>query len=58
MMKKIGKAIEIIICTVSIAFLLWGFVSWVDIIADNTQPNPQHSEYNMFVMMVENFEKN
>lgn len=58
MMKKIGKAIEIAVCTVSIAILFWVFASWVDIIADNTQPNPQHSEYNMFVMMVEYAEKN
>ena len=58
MMKKIGKAIEITLCTASVLFLLWGFLSWCDIVADNTSGNPHHSEYNMFVMMVESAEKN
>ena len=31
--------------------LLWILMSWVDIVADNCKPNPQHSEYNMFVLM-------
>lgn len=31
--------------------LLWILVSWADIVADNSRSNPQHSEYNMFVLM-------
>ena len=31
--------------------LIWMLVSWADIVADNCEPNPQHSEYNMFVLM-------
>lgn len=31
--------------------LIWMLVSWADIVADNNYPNPQHSEYNMFVLM-------
>ena len=53
MMKWFGR----IVVMLEVVFLLWLFVSWVDIIADNTQPNPQHSQYNAFVMMVENFEE-
>lgn len=33
------------------ALLLWAVLSWADIVADNCEPNPQHSEYNMFVLM-------
>ena len=50
MLKRFGR----IVVTLEVLFLLWMFVSWVDIIADNTQPNPQHSGYNLFVMMTEN----
>ena len=53
MMKWFGR----IVVMLEVVFLLWLFVSWVDIIADNTQPNPHHSQYNAFVMMVENFEE-
>lgn len=42
--KRIGGGI----CA---ALLLWAVLSWADIVADNCEPNPQHSEYNMFVLM-------
>lgn len=46
-MDKIGNIFAGIMC----AFLLWVAVSWVDVIADNLQPKPRHSEYNFFVVM-------
>lgn len=46
-MRLIGR----IGCGFCAAVLLWAFISWVDIVADNCKPNPQHSEYNMFVLM-------
>ena len=54
MMKWLGR----VVVALSVVFMLWLFASWVDIIADNTSPNPVHSEYNAFVMMVESAEKN
>ena len=47
------KTIVTIICTISILFTAWAFVSWCDIVADNCDPNPVHSEYHLFVMMAE-----
>lgn len=38
-------------CGLCAAALLWAFISWCDIVADNCKPNPQHSEYNLFVLM-------
>ena len=38
---------------VCVVFLLWGCLSWCDIIADNCDPNPTHSQYNLFVVMTE-----
>lgn len=35
---------------ISTAFLLWGALSWIDVVSDNNTPNPQHSDLNMFVM--------
>ncbi len=46
-MRIIGK----IGCGLCAAFLLWAVLSWADIVADNCEPNPQHSEYNLFVLM-------
>ena len=40
-------------CVLSILFILWGIVSWMDIVADNRKPNPVHHPYNMFVLMTE-----
>ena len=38
---------------VCVVFLLWNFFSWCDIVADNCDPNPTHSQYNLFVIMTE-----
>lgn len=38
-------------CGLCAALLLWAVLSWADIVADNYEPNPQHSEYNLFVLM-------
>ena len=58
MMKIIAKALTTAMCIASILFTVWFVWSWADIVADNCSPNPVHSEYNLFVMMVENAEKN
>lgn len=57
-MKTIAKAFATMMCIVSILFSAWFVLSWIDVIADNCTPNPVHSEYNLFVMMVEAAEKN
>jgi len=54
MMKWLGR----LWCLVNVLFMLWLVASWVDIVADNTMPNPVHSEYNAFVMLTECAENN
>lgn len=49
-MSKIVKYIGSGLCA---ALLLWTVLSWADIVADNSKPNPQHDEHNMFVLMTE-----
>jgi hypothetical protein len=49
------KLFKALIATLCIAFSLWIFASWCDVVADNSAPNPVHSDYNFFVVM---FEKN
>lgn len=51
--KKIYRRAIIAYCILSVMFGAWVIGSYIDIIADNHSPNPQHSEYNLFVMMVE-----
>ena len=46
-MRLIGR----IGCGLCAALLFWAIISWGDIVADNCEPNPQHSEYNLFVLM-------
>ena len=48
------KTITTIIYTISILFCIWFAASWIDIVSDNCNLNPVHSEYNLFVMMTEN----
>lgn len=47
-MTKIFKNLLLGLCMV---FIAWMIVSWVDIVADNCEPNPVHSPYNLFVLL-------
>ncbi len=47
--------IENIIPAIMIIFLLWLGVSWVDVISDNLQPAPAHSNLNFFVIITKLF---
>lgn len=47
-MTKIFKNLLLGLCVV---FIAWAIVSWVDIVADNCQPNPVHNPYNLFVLL-------
>lgn len=44
-MRKVFSTIGWIVCLLAI---LWMFVSFCDIVADNNYANPVHSEYNFF----------
>ena len=50
-LKSIGKVFAGIYLAVAILVAVWGFASWIDIVADNNMPNPVHSEYNLFVLL-------
>lgn len=45
--NRLGWAFTVVCCV----FLAWFLVSWVDIAADNCQPNPVHNSYNLFVLL-------
>lgn len=49
-MKKIlTKAFDILL----VAAILWLVISFFDIISQNTMPNPQYNDYNLFVVLME-----
>lgn len=50
MLKKINAVLSVVVCAVWLSIGVWMFASWCDIVADNCDPNPIHSEYNFFVM--------
>ena len=45
MMAKMMKGLFYLVAALMVA---WVLVSWGDIVADNNNPNPVHSEYNFF----------
>ena len=49
-MDRIFEKLSIILSGIALLFILWVGISWVDVISDNLDPNPQHSEYNFFVL--------
>ena len=51
--KKGDKTMKNIIYGLAFALCIWIGVSFVDIVADNNTKNPQHSDWNIFVMMTE-----
>jgi hypothetical protein len=51
--KKIYRRAIIVYFILNIMFGAWAIGSYIDIVVDNHTPNPQHSEYNLFVMMTE-----
>lgn len=44
---KIIKGVLVALC---VLFILWVGVSWADIVEDNSSPNPQHDDWNFFVV--------
>ena len=48
--KRILWALKNLILGACLAFDLWIFISWIDIIADNTTFNPVHYAWNFFVL--------
>lgn len=53
-MRKVAKVTLYSVC---LAVLLWFFLSWLDIVWDNCEPNPHNSPYNVFVLMTQQEEK-
>lgn len=51
------KAFKAIGCGLCIVFMAWFLLSWVDIVTDNSMPNPHHSPYNVFILMTQQEEK-
>lgn len=51
------KAIKVLLGVCYAVVIAWLIASWVDIVADNCEPNPQHSKYNAFVLMTQQEEK-
>jgi hypothetical protein len=52
-MKKIFDSFGTIICILSVAYFVWFFFSWGEIITKNKEPDPQYSKYNMFNVFLE-----
>ena len=48
-MKVLGKTLYIL----SLMFVLWVVISYVEIALENNKERPQYSEYNCFIIMME-----
>lgn len=49
MVRKIG---EYILCGTSISFLLWVFLSWIDVALHNLDPEPVYQWWNLFMILM------
>ena len=49
-MKKLILDIITVICAICLTWVAWSFV---DIVSDNCDPNPQHANINAFVLLVD-----
>lgn len=52
-MKNIMKSALAIITVINILLASWVTLSWIDVASDNLSANPQHHEYNFFVMLAD-----
>ena len=50
MNKKVVKVIEYILCGISISFLLWLLLSWIDVVLHNLNPEPVYQWWNLFMI--------
>lgn len=48
MKKTIGNTLLNIAAVIGLIVGVWFAASWVDIVADNCEPNPVHAKWNMF----------
>ena len=46
------RVLEYVIATISVVFMLWVGISFVDVVADNTT-NANHTNWNAFVIFTE-----
>lgn len=44
------KMIERVFCVAMVCMMVWFVASWIDIVADNTKPNPYHHDWNAFCL--------
>lgn len=51
-MKKALHIMEIVITVISIIFLIWFGISYIEIISKNLGENPVYSNYNLFIMLL------
>ena len=50
LLKRTLRALKNLFLGACLAFDLWIFISWIDIIADNISMNPVHFAWNFFVL--------
>lgn len=50
MNKKVVKVIEYILCGISISFLLWLLLSWIDVVLHNLNSEPVYQWWNLFMI--------
>ncbi len=48
------RVFSIVAKVLIVGLCLWVLVSWCDVMADNSKPNPQHSKFNFFNVLYPN----
>ena len=50
--RKIVKGLIGVWCIISGICLVWGIISWLNIIGNNLDPNPGYQGWNLFVILL------
>lgn len=51
-MKQIATILSNLFMILNVLFIAWFLISWIDIAVDNVSSNPEHYDWNLFIVML------
>lgn len=49
--KQMKKVFSNLLFGAVVFFVIWGLISWINIISQNSMPNPQYMNFNLFTLI-------
>lgn len=51
------KAVKCVLCGICALLVLWVGLSYIDIVSDNSKPQPHHASWNIFILATNQINK-